>query len=276
MTEKAIEILEQAITTVSQRNGMTVPLCRVMNEWEVVFLLGAIAKDAGFRLVRGSDKFPDAVLKVQDGNEWVQIRTELEYRASRFDHDSTRCDLVICWRKDVKSIDDLPIIELYPLFPHLDAERDDLEIDHGKVPVELRDTFRQIEKWLLGKGLESTPTGSRTETNTLTFKIKAPIGKRSLCSLQYYPEKERLQFKWFKNTLKQLDLIDVFVEQYGKVPSVAGRDDIMAETSGEFRLNILPKDKGEIHRILSLFDIVFDTLQGRSGPFPHDPPAGGS
>ena len=251
----AIRLLRQSITEVSRREDFVAPLHRVLNEWEVVFLLGAIAKDAGFFLVQGSDAYPDAVLEVEvrDG-EWQKVRAEIEYRLSRFHHDPTGCDLVICWRKDRERVKgNLPVIELYSLFSHLDAETDGLEIDHSQANPVLVEIFEMIQDWLEEMGTRATGTGSTTNTNTRTFKIKTGAGERSLCSLQYYNQKGYLQFKWFRDTLDELGKLDLFMTKYAMLPKEMKRE----QTSKELRINIHPQDNGRIQRMLEEFDFVF-------------------
>lgn len=90
----------------------SLPLSRVMTEWEVVFLLGVVARDAGITLVEGSDSYPDAFVALDDDKTQMVIRTEIEYAATNFNHDPAGCDLVLCWLADVPAIGGVPVIGL--------------------------------------------------------------------------------------------------------------------------------------------------------------------
>lgn len=255
--KEAIDRLRQGIIAASKQTERPIPLRRVLYEWEVVFLLGAIARDAGFRLLRGSDKYPDALLEIDVDGEPKMIKAELEYRASRFDHNLAGCDLVICWRKDVGSIGSLPIIELHPLFPELDAETDNLEIDHEKANPALREAFFLIQDWLSGWKLVPTGTGSTTETYTVTFKVITDSGQRSLCSLQYDPSGEYLQLKWFKDALRTLGRVAAFTQGFNSILEVLTASRAKSETDKEYRINIVPEDAKRVVSMLGRLDAVF-------------------
>jgi hypothetical protein len=230
---------------------------RVRSEWEVVYLLGAMAKDAGFRLIMGSDAFPDALIEVTAGGEPIPIRAELEYRTSRFHHDRAGCDVVICWRADSR-LGDTRIIELHPLFPDLDKENPELQIDHELRNPLLRDVFFSIQDWLYASlKLRPTGTGSTTSTTTVTFKD----GQNSICSLQYCGSgaHEYLRFRWFKKGLSQLQRLDALCQ---RLPSILGlltarSARVRYETATELHVDIYPQDSLRTSDMLSLIAAAF-------------------
>ncbi len=256
---EAIKILEDRITMAAGRIRKSVPMKHVLNEREVIFLLGAIAKEAGFSLLQGSDNYPDALIEVKTETETVQLRTELEYRASRFNHKPEGCDLIICWRKDMGSNGGLPkIIELHPLFPELDAEKDNLQVDHEKMYRELKDAYFLIQDWLFGWKLIPCGTGSKTVTNTVTFKLLTDNGSRSLCSLQYYNDAGYLQFKWFKDTIRALDKSDLFLGCLDALREKVPTLDVIDETEKEYRINIHRQYMSSVPVILKALNAFFD------------------
>lgn len=258
----AIHALEERIKAAAPQLLHALPLQRVLNEWEVVFLLGSIAKESGFQLFIGSESFPDAILEVQLENERVQIEVELEYRASRFNHNVKGCDAVICWRNDTGGIGDLPIIELKPLFPILDKEKEDLQINHESMDPNLREMFFTIQDWLSKWKLIRTGTGSKTETSTITFKWILDAGQRSLCSLQYYKNSGYLQFKWFKDTIQELGKSDKFLQSLSEIRNVVpNRIRSKDETNKEYRINLYPEDNSSIAEILKTLESFFDISQ---------------
>jgi hypothetical protein len=256
--DQAIETLKKSIVEASQRIKNSVPMKQVLNEWEVVFLLGAIAKESNFILFQGSDKFPDATLEIMVNGQPIQIKTELEYRASHYDHDLSGCDLVICWRKDIGSIGNIPILDLYPLFPELDKENDNLEISHSDMDPALHRLFMEIEEWLFERKLVPTGTGSKTITNTVTFNIFSNKKSRSLCSLQYYNQSGYLQFKWFKDALQELGKEQVFLQSYIEIIKQLSILDAKSETDYEYRLNFSKNDYSLLEDILKKLDVVFE------------------
>ena len=257
--KETIRLLEERIKEAAGRIRNKVPLKRVLNEWEVVFLLGAIAKEAGFQLFQGSDNYPDAILEVKTETETVQIRTELEYRASRFNHKPEGCDLIICWREDMGSNGVLPpIIALRKFFPELDAEKDDLLIDHEKMYPELKEPYFLINDWLTDWKLISSGTGSTTVTNTVTFKRFTDNGSRSLFSLQYYNDAGFLQFKWFKDTIRAIGKWNLFSQCLVDVRKLVLPLDIIDETEKEYRINIHRRYMPFVSDILKAFNAFFE------------------
>jgi len=255
----AVQMLEKRIRAFAARSKDAVPLRRVTKEWEVVFLLGAIAAEAGFKLKAGSDLFPDAEIDVEmeDGtNETIAV--EVEYRASRFSHKVDGCDAIICWRKDAENIGSLAIIALEPLFPHLETEAPDSHIGHDVMNPGLSKAFFLIQDWLFERKLASSGTGSPTETNTITFKMFSDTGQRSLCSLQYYNDAGYLQFKWFKDAIRILGKSDVFVQALALIRNlILSHNSSQDETEKEYRINIYAQDYPVVSKVLEILGVVF-------------------
>lgn len=262
--EQAIELLRHNIVEASQRIKNLIPMKHVLNEWEVVFLLGAIAKEANFILAEGSDAFPDATLEILVNGEPIHIKTELEYRASHFNHDPSRCDLLICWRKDIGFIKNLSIFELEPLFPELITEKKVI-INHDEMKPELKEIFYSIQSWLSKWGLIPAHIAAEAITNTETFLFfieKSGINEihktKSLCSLQYYNNSGFLQFKWYKNTLEALEKEQVFLQIYNEIIKQLTTLDAKSATDYEYRLNFSKDDYPLLQDVLKKLDVIFE------------------
>lgn len=75
-----------------------------VNEMGVVFLFGMIAEELGFVVESVQAGFPDCEAKRKlKKDRWQRVRIEFEFRSSNFiqhKHDSSGCDLIICWEHD--------------------------------------------------------------------------------------------------------------------------------------------------------------------------------
>ena len=63
-----------------------------------------LAKELGFIVEAVHSGFPDceAKRKIKSGR-WQRVKIEFEYKASNFighKHDSSECDLIVCWEND--------------------------------------------------------------------------------------------------------------------------------------------------------------------------------
>ena len=260
--KRALDNLEQGIVAAAKRIGTDLPIGKIHDEWGVIFLLGAIAKDAGFSLLKGqNNEYPDAWLAVNVGGARKEIRAELEYRSSSFKHhDPSGCDVMICWRKN-RVFGDLRIIELYPLFPECDDEQINREIDHKQMDPALQDAFALVRARLVAWGLAEKGTGARGKTYTKTYKSAAADGvAKSLCSLQYDVLHGRLQFKWFKGELRRIHREEAFVESLLRLPKLVpttAAAERTSETRLEYRINVFPQDESVLDVILEQVGVVF-------------------
>ena len=252
--DHAIAQIESALHEAASQFAASLPMTRVLNEWEVVFLLGALLRGSNVRLYQGSDIFPDAILEVVGTSSTTLVRTELEYRASRFNHDLGGCDLVICWRNDIGRLGNLPIIALYDLLPELDGESDALQIDHEEMDPVLRSIFMTIQEWLQVRKFVPAGTGSTTTTSTVTFNVhilSVPRRSRALCALQYYNHNGYLQFKWYKAALRLLGCEQEFQHIHAGFQSRLLQSNANAETQDEYRFNLQPADAIHLHELLN-------------------------
>ncbi|MCA9240595.1 MAG: hypothetical protein KDA37_10360 [Planctomycetales bacterium] len=247
----AIAQIESTLRLAASEAATSLPMTRVLNEWEVVFLLGALLRGSSVRLYEGSDIFPDAILEVVGPSSTILVRTELEYRASRFNHDIAGCDLVICWRDDIGRLGHLPIIALYDLLPELDGESDALQIVHEEMDPVLRSIFMTIQEWLHARKFVPKGTGSTTTTSTVTFNAHISGKAQSLCSLQYYNHNGYLQFKWYKAALRLLGCEQEFQHIHGGFQSRLLQSNANAETQDEYRFNLQPADAIHLHELLN-------------------------
>lgn len=75
-----------------------------LSELGVVFLFGMVASDLGFLVEAITPEYPDctAKRKVKTGNQvhYESVNIEFEFKSSRFNHDPSGCDLVVCWEHD--------------------------------------------------------------------------------------------------------------------------------------------------------------------------------
>lgn len=82
------------------------------NEMGVVSLFSSMQQTSGFEIVEIGTRFPDGVISVGG----AEYKVEFEYLASNFllhDHDVRGCDIVVCWKNDIKETDfPLHIVEL--------------------------------------------------------------------------------------------------------------------------------------------------------------------
>ena len=90
-----------------------------VNEQGVVMLFGMMAKKLGFQIEIVRTGYPDceAKRKCEDG-KWRRVRIEFEYETSRFDHDPSGCDLVVCWEHNAKNIG----VDVLELKKHFEPE----------------------------------------------------------------------------------------------------------------------------------------------------------
>ncbi|MGH7244743.1 MAG: hypothetical protein ACREJD_15120 [Phycisphaerales bacterium] len=84
-----------------------------VNEQGVVLLFGQMAEELGFRVERVGTRYPDCVGWRLVNGIWKRVRIEFEFLSSRFDHDPSGCDLVVCWRHDWEGcpVEVLPLAE---------------------------------------------------------------------------------------------------------------------------------------------------------------------
>ncbi len=112
------------------------------NEQGVIVLFAQQVEKAGLEIVSVRTKFPDAIVR----KNGVEYRAEFEFQSSNFKahkHDVRKCDIIICWKRDSKSI--LPILAL---------SEEDWECADMILPSE---NDREIEYWkqraLLAEGI---------------------------------------------------------------------------------------------------------------------------
>ena len=160
-----------------------------MTEWEVVFLLGVLAADAGITLTEGSDAYPDAFLILDSDDARTVIRTEIEYAASNFNHDPAGCDLVLCWLADVPAIAHVPVVGLRQWFPNV-LSVGVTTIRHDNKPPELQHIFAIIDGWIRSAGLQPVDTArNQAFTKSHRYFVRVNGKNSSLCTVEYMPER---------------------------------------------------------------------------------------
>jgi hypothetical protein len=105
------------------------------NENEVCILFGTLMpyfgeylKELGYSFSKYyveeyPDTFPDCTLILEDGTTQKQLRAEFERFSGNFNHDLTKCDMIICWKNNwMNSPEHMKIIELAPLVSKLKKE----------------------------------------------------------------------------------------------------------------------------------------------------------
>ena len=245
----------------------SLPLSRVMTEWEVVFLLGVLAGDAGITLAEGSDSYPDAFLVLDDDETHTVIRTEIEYAATNFNHDPAGCDLVLCWLADVPAIGGVPVIGLRQWFPNVQSVGV-TTIRHDNKPPELQQIFRAIDDWVRNAGLQPVDT-ARNQAFTKSHRYFVRVGGKnlSLCTVEYMPESapEYVEFRFQGNTLRERNLhgeMDGCWEQVkalaGQVPGIEPR-----HTGGtnEYKIRLYPQVLGHPAALASLTTLCDPVLR---------------
>jgi len=89
-----------------------------INEQGVVYLFSLIAKDLNIRVESIQQGYPDCTaIRYIGGGKWERVNIEFEYKSSQFDHDPSKCDIVVCWEDDLSEdkrerLKGLEIIEL--------------------------------------------------------------------------------------------------------------------------------------------------------------------
>lgn len=76
------------------------------NEQGVVYLFSLIAEDLNIRVESIQQGYPDCTaIRYAGRKKWERISIEFEYLSSGFDHDPTKCDLLVCWEDDLSPQD---------------------------------------------------------------------------------------------------------------------------------------------------------------------------
>lgn len=88
-----------------------------VNEQEVVFLFGMVARELGYMVEALQAGFPDCEAKRQVGpNKWQRVRIEFEFESKSFrdhGHPADGCDVIVCWRHNWPECP--PHIQVVPL-----------------------------------------------------------------------------------------------------------------------------------------------------------------
>ena len=86
-----------------------------LNEQGVVYLFALLSKKLGFIVEEIKSSFPDAKGRRKNARgQWEEVWIEFEYKSSNFKahgHDSSECDLIVCWEHDWKGCT-LEVVEL--------------------------------------------------------------------------------------------------------------------------------------------------------------------
>jgi len=98
-----------------------------LSELGVVFLFGMVASDLGFLVEVITPEYPDCTAKrrVKTGNQvhYESVNVEFEFKSSRFNHDPSGCDLVVCWEHDWPDCP-VEVLELKSAITHLRVAND--------------------------------------------------------------------------------------------------------------------------------------------------------
>ena len=85
------------------------------NEFGVIMLFALVGEELGYRVVHLHAGFPDVELRrISPDGTSEKLEGEFEFLSSNFEkhkHETSRCDIVICWQHDWKECP-LPVIEL--------------------------------------------------------------------------------------------------------------------------------------------------------------------
>ena len=96
-----------------------------INEQGVIFLFGMVCLELGVIVEAVQSGFPDCEAKRRIDSKkdhWERVRIEFEYRSSNFrehGHNSTKCDLIVCWEHDWKDCP-IEVIELKKVLSELE------------------------------------------------------------------------------------------------------------------------------------------------------------
>jgi hypothetical protein len=76
-----------------------------VSEQEVIVLFSRISPLLEMKIEAVGTRFPDALIRVKKGGQWVTRKCEFEKRSSDFvahGHNAKDCDMIICWKDDLK------------------------------------------------------------------------------------------------------------------------------------------------------------------------------
>lgn len=258
---QAIQKIEEELSSAAEQLAGHVPMTQVANEWEVVFLLGALSAHCNIALSKGSGAFPDALLAIDVNGSRVYVRTELEWRASDFDrhgHDANGCDLIISYYQDRTSVSGVPVIGLQQRLPNLSIA-DVVEIQHEDKPHLLQQIFQQLDDAVRRHGFTpQTMAEKRGFTNSHTYNAAMPGGKNKvLCRVQYL-NTDHVQFTWRQGALADLGVnepIGKFIPRFQLL--LEGRKSHAFSTETEYKLNVYP---GDIDLLNELCHLVEETI----------------
>ncbi|MCX7426270.1 MAG: hypothetical protein NTW96_11700 [Planctomycetia bacterium] len=74
-----------------------------VNEMGVVALFAMLSEELGFIIEEVRSEFPDCIARRKVTRGWERVTIEFEYKSSSFrrhGHDSSSCDLIVCWEHD--------------------------------------------------------------------------------------------------------------------------------------------------------------------------------
>lgn len=84
-------------------------ICRApQTEQEAIILFGKLSQHLKMRIENVGKPFPDAYIRVKEGNRWTTKAAEFELKSSDFERHGhlksmkkgKECDMIICWKHD--------------------------------------------------------------------------------------------------------------------------------------------------------------------------------
>ena len=103
-----------------------------VNENGVIFIFGKVIEDLNMYIEEIKTGFPDCIGRRFTGRGWERVSIEFEYRSSHFSehgHDSSLCDLIVCWEHDWPQcpIEVIELREVIKAFPSKPIQRPDVK-----------------------------------------------------------------------------------------------------------------------------------------------------
>jgi len=107
LVEKALNRVRNPFQGLNNFEGV----CRAPRaEQEAIILFGKLSQHLKMRIEYVGKPFPDALIRVKEGNKWTTKAAEFELKSSDFEvhghlnnmKRGKECDMIICWKDDWK------------------------------------------------------------------------------------------------------------------------------------------------------------------------------
>ena len=189
-----------------------------VNEQGVVFLFGKVAQDLGMYVELIRPGYPDCVAKRYIGKDrWENVNIEFEYKSSHFDHDASKCDMIVCWEHEWKECPEhIEVIELREIIKNLEnspLEAPDRAISKGEFPLEYHYSKGTPQtKKLYDQLVKELSKDESIYNKPAKYRVYFYSPKRTFAAIKIM--KKQLNIHLFTNG-KKLPNVEEFPGEYG-------------------------------------------------------------